>query len=310
MADIHKFTKDGKTIWPATATEAIIDPETKVILSDTLESWNIPVLWPTEKVTSIETAIPVLSSKLPAAKQIPGTKVEFKNELGQVEEWEYVGGSTASFTDVAAWTQVGGVTLNDLILNALPVVTTLTVSSEVIPVGSATQLTFTWKSEQGGKDITSQCSYSFAGSNVTGNSKEETITPSKYEIFTRTLKVTYHGKSTQTEVRFTAVQPSYYGAMDLTAEIKAANIQSLPGNFLNPVKEAEISPINFTNKVYAYAYPNQLGALDSIKDVNGFEYLWEEGGFKHTTVQISGIVYNVYYLDNPATVKDYKFIFS
>lgn len=310
MADIHKFTKDGKTIWPATSATAVVDPGTRVIISDTLETWNIPVLWPSDNVTTIEKAIPVLVSKIPASKQIPGCKVEFVNNAGENETWEFVGGTLRSFEDVSAWSSVGGKTIRSLVMDVLPVTTVLTADKYVIPVGQASSITYDWMTTQAGKDITADCSYSLNYSVVKGNSFTEHITPTKYEVINRRMDVTYRERTSSAEIQITAVQPSYYGPISGEADINPTNVVALDTQFLNPTKELVVEPLNLNNQRFVYAFPVQLGALGSVKDVNGFEYLWENGGFRLTTLMLNEVRYNVYYLETPVVVKDFKFIFS
>ena len=50
MATIHKLTKDGSTIFPATITDAIVHPNTGKTLTSMIKDYNVSELFPTEGV--------------------------------------------------------------------------------------------------------------------------------------------------------------------------------------------------------------------------------------------------------------------
>ena len=202
--------------------------------------------------------------------------------------------------------------LSQLLSQLFPVETVIEVDKPVIEVGQNTPVKFTWKSTQGGRDITNDCKYSFNGSEISGNTVTETIKALVNEEIERGLKITYNGVQIEVKVKVYAASLTYYGAMNSDKEFTSANIQALPSNMLVATKENEVKGINLTSQRFVYAYPSALGELESIKDINGFEYFYndEDSSFKKTTVAIDGITYNVYYLDVPVTVKSFGFKMS
>lgn len=309
MADFHKLEKDGQTVWPCTVTTAIVDPDTEVNLQDNIECWNLPVCWPSESVNALQPAVTLINSKLPASKKIPGVKIEFKNTAGKSECWEFIGGTGITFTNLAGWREAGGNAINKLMNAVFPIETTFTVTPNVIEVGKTTKVQFKWDTTKAGTSITSECTYKLDGSAV-GDviSKEESLTPSKYEEVTRKLETTYLGDSKEFEVKITYIQPSYYGVVEANVTPEASNISSLTSE-LRATRAFTKSDISYSNQKFVYAYPAVLGDLTSIKDGNGFEYL-AGGGFTKTSVTLNSVPYNVYTLTTQATVKNFKFIFA
>ena len=105
MAKIHKLSKNGQTIYPATTTDAVAHPTLKVSVSKLIGEINVSNLYPTggtdgtNKYT-LETAI----AKIPSSLRNVGLKCSFINEAGEPETWEYMGGG---FTTVTNWKQTG-----------------------------------------------------------------------------------------------------------------------------------------------------------------------------------------------------------
>ena len=102
MGEIHKLTKDGVTLYPATTTDAVVHPQTKNTLSNMITDYNMSVLFPnngsgnTSKYT-LQGAISVLSKKLNKENQFPGIKIIFDEiTSGVTQEWRYLGGTIAN----------------------------------------------------------------------------------------------------------------------------------------------------------------------------------------------------------------------
>lgn len=310
MADIHKMEKDGKVIWPASSTTAIIDPNTKVILNKSIECWNIANLWSSELTSKdLQSAVKLLASKIPAESQKPGAKLEFTNAAGKNEAWEFVGGTGIAFTNLAGWRECGGFAISELMDQVFPLTTSLNVSPLVIPVGTGSQVSLSWSTTRNGVDVTSECSYMLNSISGTGTSKQETVTPLEYNTYTYSLQTTYRGITKQTDVKVVAIQPSYFGAIGGDTIPTSSNVAAL-SNKLQSDKKTTISGISYTAQRYVYAYPSVLGDLISIKDGNGFEYLGAGQGFTKMTLEINSVSYNVYYLTTKATVSNFEFTFA
>lgn len=312
MAEIHKLEKDGQTIWPATTTSAIIDAETKVVLEKVFETWNLNVLWPSNPQTNITSAITFLATKITAARQKPGTRVEFLNTNGENETWEYIGGTLKTFTDITAWVQVGGKVINNILETSTPVVLTFTVDKDVIEVGKSTPVKYSWKAEQAGVNISSECKFSIDGDYQGEDTYEKSFNlySTKREIISKTLTATYLGKDYKVDVEILATQPTLYGVIDTSSTVNEALVKGVSGSELLKSNELEVEGINLEAQRYLAAFPSGAGELSSIKDGNGLEYL-TNGGFKYTSsIVIDDVRYNVYYLETPVTGKGFKFIFS
>ena len=105
MASIHKLTKNGQTIYPATTTDAVVHPDLAVSSSKLIEEVNVSKIFPTGGIDgtnkyTLETAI----AMIPASLRSVGIKCSFLDEAGDLETWEYMGGG---FTTVTNWKQTG-----------------------------------------------------------------------------------------------------------------------------------------------------------------------------------------------------------
>ena len=112
MAKIHKLTKNGQTICPATTTDAVVHPGLKVPSSKLIEEINISKLFPTEGIDggnkyTLETAI----AKIPASLRTIGLKCSFLNEDSKPETWEYKGWNFLEFT---SWEQIGSTKITEM----------------------------------------------------------------------------------------------------------------------------------------------------------------------------------------------------
>lgn len=117
MAKIHKLSKNGQTIYPATTTDAVVHPTLKVSASKLIGEINVSNLFPTggsngtNKYT-LESAI----TKIPTDLRIVGIKCSFLDEDGMLESWEYQT-KKYGFTSPTGWMQIGSkITRQDNIL--------------------------------------------------------------------------------------------------------------------------------------------------------------------------------------------------
>lgn len=109
MAEIHKLTKDGQTILPATTTDAVVHPQARVSLTGLVNEYNVSVLYPTEGVSgnkyTLQRAITVLNSKLSDEQKTIATRVAYidsTDNTGRI--WRYLGAGK-SFTDTSSWSR-------------------------------------------------------------------------------------------------------------------------------------------------------------------------------------------------------------
>lgn len=112
MASIHKLTKNGQTIYPATTTDAVVHPDLAVSSSKLIEDVNVSKIFPTGGIDgtnkyTLETAI----AMIPASLRNVGIKCSFIDDVGELESWEYNGGS---FTSTSGWRECGVRKLTEL----------------------------------------------------------------------------------------------------------------------------------------------------------------------------------------------------
>ena len=105
MASIHKLTKNGQTIYPATTTDAVVHPDLAVSSSKLIEEVNVSKIFPTGGIDgtnkyTLETAI----AMIPASLRSVGIKCSFLDEGGLPEMWEHQGGT---FSSVDSWKPIG-----------------------------------------------------------------------------------------------------------------------------------------------------------------------------------------------------------
>lgn len=65
--------------------------------------------------------------------------------------------------------------------------------------------------------------------------------------------------------------------------------------------------VNLANEKFVYAYPKSFGALTSIKDDNGFEYI---DSYVSSELSINGNAYYIYVLANGATIDNFRQVFA
>lgn len=101
MGEIHKLTKDGITLFPATITDAIAHPELRTTLSNLITVYNVSNLYPSNNITTLSGAIELLGEKLKDEQKVSGIKVQFISETG-LQEWIYNGNT---FDNISNWSR-------------------------------------------------------------------------------------------------------------------------------------------------------------------------------------------------------------
>ena len=95
MATIHKLTKDGATIFPATITDAVVHQDTGKTLTSMIKEYNVSELFPTEGIAGGNTynlalAVQVLGTHLRASEKTGGIKLTFIPSVSDYEEEYYL----------------------------------------------------------------------------------------------------------------------------------------------------------------------------------------------------------------------------
>ena len=113
MAKKVKITKGGQTVYPATVMDAVVHPDLRVDASKLIEEVNVSKIFPTGGIDgtnkyTLETAI----AMIPASLRNVGIKCSFLDDGGELETWEYRGGT---FTDINNWMQGSGTGGNQIL---------------------------------------------------------------------------------------------------------------------------------------------------------------------------------------------------
>lgn len=96
MAEIHKLTKNGETILPATTTDAVVHPELQTPLTSLINEYNVSTLFPTSGIDGtnkydLQTAINLLDEKLAPEQKTVGIKVAFYTNDNMYNSFSFVG---------------------------------------------------------------------------------------------------------------------------------------------------------------------------------------------------------------------------
>lgn len=157
MAKIHKLTKNGQTICPATTTNAVVHPDLKVSASKLIEEINISKVFPTggingTNIYTLETAI----AKIPTSLRTIGLKCSFLNEAATPETWEFRGNA---FLSTKNWGQVGSVRISELQEESIHLGygTTMALVSENKNIISESTFSNEWVSNSGGIADNASC---------------------------------------------------------------------------------------------------------------------------------------------------------
>ena len=100
----------------------------------------------------------------------------------------------------------------------------------------------------------------------------------------------------------TFTNKSYFGFIADGVTVTDAVVKALQNNNLKTTKALSYNSITATNSKIVYAYPKSFGALSSILDGSGFEYI---SSYTRTEVTIDGVDYYVYTLTDPVTVNGF-----
>lgn len=116
MAGIHKLTKSGKTIYPATVTNAVVHPELRTSLTSLINEYNVSNLYPTggtdgSNKYTLNTAILLLDSKLNTEEKKIGTKIGFINQESNYVQYIFTG---TTFTDTTNWEKFDSNSISNL----------------------------------------------------------------------------------------------------------------------------------------------------------------------------------------------------
>ena len=120
-------------------------------------------------------------------------------------------------------------------------------------------------------------------------------------------KVELNGKEISTEKSYEFIYPFY--AASLTGNIVSEynNTLFVDSNKILTKKSNQVVSYTHANKVMAFAYPSEYGALSKIVDQNGFDIT---GTFSATTFTYSSVSFRVYCTTTPNTLSGFNVTFK
>lgn len=120
-------------------------------------------------------------------------------------------------------------------------------------------------------------------------------------------KVELNGKEISTEKSYEFIYPFY--ATSLTGNIVSEynNTLFVDSNKILTKKSNQVVSYTHANKVMAFAYPSEYGALSKIVDQNGFDIT---GTFSATTFMYGSVSFRVYCTTTPNTLSGFNVTFK
>lgn len=120
-------------------------------------------------------------------------------------------------------------------------------------------------------------------------------------------KVELNGKEISTEKSYEFIYPFY--AASLTGNIVSEynNTLFVDNNKILTKKSNQVVSYTHANKVMAFAYPSEYGALSKIVDQNGFDIT---GTFSATTFMYGSVSFRVYCTTTPNTLSGFNVTFK
>lgn len=188
--------------------------------------------------------------------------------------------------------------VNSSELNILSFRTTLSKTSYEKGVDSISNIPFVWSLSKTPTSInisnigdidTSKTSAVYTGTIDDTTTFELTV---KDDNVTKTSSIT-----------FEFISPFYYGTFDDSLSIATIKTQ----NKLVESKGNKSVTMSYTDKKIFFAYPNEYGNLKEVRDANGFNYISD---FIKETMTIDNVLYNVYTLNEKASVSNIVYNFN
>lgn len=124
--NIHKLTLDGKTIIPATTTDAVLHPGTSTNLSNLIDCYDVTRIFPRAGIDggdkyTLKSAIDVLGTSLTSEQMLKGITIKFQDQSGKVLKYEYQGvpNSSSDFKEVSNWINIFNPPIGTVLLSGM-----------------------------------------------------------------------------------------------------------------------------------------------------------------------------------------------
>lgn len=186
-----------------------------------------------------------------------------------------------------------------------PLEVTLKAEPNVCEVNAESNVKLSWTVKRKGVAVEPE-SQTLDGESVTGTTANKVLTSDAEKTVEFVYEATYEKmtKTAKASVKF--VYASYFGVvadnwLPLEDNVKALE-KRIQGN-RSLTKEG----LKFANSKICYCYPASFGALESVKDGNGYEVI---ESYTKTEVLIGGVTYLCYLLSNAVSVENVTQIYK
>jgi hypothetical protein len=315
---IKMLLEEGEKYYPATITDAIGHPETRVTLTDLIYTYDLSLIWPTLGISgsnkyNITQAISILDANLSEDQKIPGVKAQFIDTTGRLEEWQFFG-SGYKFSDELGWGRVDSAVLTELQATVFPITVNLNLSQTLIQTKLPYNIDLTWSVFRKGIDVSVDSLKYINGIFTNAVKRTDSIQENAATTINYTFTGTYQGLTDSITKSIKVVDPSFRGVLDIddpltsvgiSTAIWEGKIQQTPS--LLGSKSMTWNGITLNNQRTAFVYPKAFGTLSAIKDGNNFEYL---GSYMRIDLNVDEIPYYAYVLKDPVTISGFKQTFS
>lgn len=199
--------------------------------------------------------------------------------------------------------------LVELQRTVFPINVSFTLGTQIAEIGTTVDIPITYAVTRKDLDVKDDCTItvldqdgnniSIYGDLIRGVSKDTTYTlNAEYEPG-------YSGSKSQ---KISFVHKSYWGVASNTETITPNLVSSLRNSALRQKGTLSYTNISLDlGKTVIYAYPKSYGSLKSIKDANGFEYLYD---YNKIQLTINGVDYFVYSKITPTIINNFIQTFS
>ena len=306
--------EDDNPIFPVTLTDCIGHVETKLSVSELINTYNVNLVrWkqrgddeeetsPDQYSFSLSESISLMYNTLNNEQKSIGTTINFIDEEGEYQSWEYVGGDFAS---IDSWRRKDSNYIRKLesVEDSVRRIE-LSVEPAIVESGVNTSVTLSYEFYYFDELVSDKQFIIFdSQNNQYSDSQLNSITTDVNLIdnsLTFYVSCEDSGELIQNEITVDVVRPSYIITLD--GDDPDNNPESI--DFLQNSREYTFENTTLENRYLIYKYPKSFGELNSIKDQNGIEYI----NFFNLEEDDT---YYTYESKDPMTVSsDYKQIFS
>ena len=186
-----------------------------------------------------------------------------------------------------------------------PLEVTLTAAPNICEIGTDTNMNLSWTVKRKGETVKPKYQ-SINGEMVVGTSVIYRLTSDAETTIEYVYEATYEkmAKSAKASVKF--VYASYFGIVADNWLPLEDNVKALEKR-IQGSRSLTKEGLKFANSKICYCYPVSFGALESVKDGNGYEVI---ESYTKTEVLIGGVTYLCYLLSNAVSVENVTQIYK